>query len=72
MRGSENALQGKYGGYRGISGITSRRKIDGRDFLLVICESGYFHFWRDVHFRISLRETLFALYRKKLPVATAL
>ena len=36
----ENAIQSKYGGYRGIFGIISRRKIDGRDFLLVICESG--------------------------------
>ena len=36
----ENALQGKYGGYIGIFGISSRRKIDGRDFLFVICEIG--------------------------------
>ena len=34
VRGSENALQGKYDGYRGIFGISSRRKIDGRDFFV--------------------------------------
>ena len=50
----ENALQSKYGGYRGISGISSRRKIDGRDFLLVIHEGWIISFRRDVHFRISL------------------
>ena len=60
MRGSKNALQGKYGDYRGISKISSRRKIDGRDFLLVICEGWIISFRRDVHFRISLRETLIA------------
>lgn len=27
MKGTENAIQGKYGGFRGISEVTSRRKI---------------------------------------------
>ena len=61
-----DALQGKYGDYRGISGISSRRKNSSRDFLLVIHEGWIISFRRDVHFRISLsvkrRSALYAGY----------
>ena len=40
MANAEKALQGKYGDYRGIFGITSRQKITVGIFLLMIRENG--------------------------------